>query len=679
MKTLLISLGTCGLLAAGSAFAATPTTAPASHYDPLAAFAPLHYQYPVNRYRAANGMPGPDYWQNRVDYTIHAKLDPATKTLSASEQFTYTNNSPDTLHFLWLQMDQNRYKKDARANFSADHGTPPAWHTKGYQVASVEVKTTHGWVNAHTITSDTRMRIDLPEALAPAGHKVDVRIVYKYVVPGMFGGRTDWYKTKNGNVFEIAQWFPRLAVFDDLRGWDTLPFLNNEFYLEYGNINYYITVPWNMLVAGSGKLMNPQEVLTKTEQARLAKARQSEKTVVIRGASEVNDPASRPKQSGTLTWHFQMHDTRDAAFGASKAYVWDAARIDLPNGKHALAQSVYPVESIGKDGWQDSTQGVKYTIEYFSRYTGFNYPWANAIAEAGVAGGMEYPGIVFDWYKAKGYGLFMLGVHEFGHSWFPMIVGSNERRDAWMDEGFNTFVDAMAHANWGKTHDGQFAPKKDGEYAPFTGDPARDIVKDVFDKPDAPPIETRADAIKEAFRHPVTYFKTAYGLTLLRDQILGPQRFDAAFKQYVAAWAFKHPSPSDFFRAMDSAAGEDLSWFWRGWFRHNWKLDLAVTNVTYFHGTQPGKYGRPVPRKSGPIKAAIVTVACLDKLPMPATLRVTYTDGSTQDVRVPVATWMQHTSFGVVVDGSKTVKSATIDPDGKLPDVNRANNTWTAQ
>ncbi len=682
MKKMLLSFGALALLAAGGVAAAqTPATrdAPVSRYQPLEAFAPFHYQYPVNRYRAANGTPGPDYWQNRVNYTIHAKLDPTSKTLSATETFTYTNHSPDTLHFLWLQMDQNRYRKDARANFSAARGTPPAFHTDGYRVASVEVRGADGFAKAHTITSDTRMRIDLPTPLKPAGGKVTVRIVYSYTVPGRFGGRNDWFPTENGNIFEIAQWFPRLCVYDDLRGWDTLPFLNNEFYLEYGDIDYYVTVPWNMLVVGSGQLMNPQDVLTKTERARLAKARNSEKTVVIRGASEVNDPASRPRQSGTLTWHFRMHNTRDVAFGASKAYVWDAARIDLPGGKHALAQSAYPVESIRKDGWQDSTQGVKYTIEYFSKFLGFNFPWPNAIAEAGVAGGMEYPGIVFDSYRARGYGLFMLGVHEFGHSWFPMIVGSNERRDAWMDEGFNTFVDALAHANWGKSHDGQFAPKQDGEYAPFTGDPARDIIKDVFDKPDAPPILTRADAIKEKFRHPITYFKAAYGLMLLRNQILGPERFDAAFRKYVHAWAFKHPSPSDFFRLMDSAAGEDLSWFWRGWFRHNWKLDLAVTGVKYFRGLKPGPRGRPVPSTTGTPKAAIVTVACLGKLPMPAMLEVTYTDGTHQRVRVPVATWIQHKSFGVVVAGSKQVKSATIDPDAKLPDVNRANNTWTAK
>jgi hypothetical protein len=269
---------------------------------------------------------------------------------------------------------------------------------------------------------------------------------------------------------------------------------------------------------------------------------------------------------------------------------------------------------------------------------------------------------VFDWWKAAGKNLFGLTVHEVGHDWFPMIVGSDERRNAFMDEGFNTFVDVMAQAAWGKTHHGQYAPKQDGEYAPLTGDPAKDIVTQVFAAPDAPPILTRADLIPEKFRHPVTYFKAAYGLTLLRDQILGPQRFDVAFRQYVHDWAFKHPSPSDFFRLMDSAAGEDLSWFWRGWFAHNWKLDLAVTGVKYFD--------------NDPAKGALVTVANRDKFAMPATLRVTYADGSTADVRVPVATWMQHSQFAVPVAGDKRIRSATVDPDGVLPDVNRTNNTF---
>src|SRR5690625_2507590 len=380
MKTLLLFLGAAGLTIAGSVVAAPAGTTPQSHYDPLKAFAPFHYQYPVNRYRSANGMPGPDYWQNRVDYTIHAKLDPASKTLSATETFTYTNNSPDRLHFLWLQMDQNHYRKDARGNFSAAHAMPPKWHTEGYRIASVQVEGANGFVKAHTISTDTRMRIDLPESLEAEGGKVKVRIVYSYVVPGKFGGRTDRYHTKHDDVHEIAQWFPVLAVYDALRVWDTLPYLNNEFYLEYGDVDYYVTVPWDMIVTGSGKLMNPEDVLTETQLERLQKAHHSEKTVMIRKASEVNDPSSRPRQSGTLTWHFHMDNTRDVAFGASKAFVWDAARIDLPNGKHPLAQSLYPVESIGDHGWEESTQGVKFAIEYFSKYTGFDYPWANAVA-----------------------------------------------------------------------------------------------------------------------------------------------------------------------------------------------------------------------------------------------------------------------------------------------------------
>ncbi len=646
--------------------AATPAAGKpvASKYDPQALFAPFHHQNPVNRYRSADGRPGPDYWQNRADYEIHATLDPQGKTLTGTETITYTNNSPQPLDYLWLQLDQNQYRTDARGNFSGDSAPKFEEHTDGDVITSVEVIGDHGTVSAAHLVSDTRMRVDLPQPVAANGGKVRVRIAWHYTIPGAFGGRTDWFRTRNGDIFEIAQWYPRMCVYDDLRGWDTAPYLNSEFYLEYGDFDYSITAPSNMLIVGSGELVNPENVLTKTELQRYEQARNSDKTVVIRSAAEVTDPASRPKQGGTLTWRFRMQNTRDVAFGASAAYVWDAARIDLPGGKHAMAQSAYPVESIGKDGWQNSTQHVKYTVEYFSKYTGFDYPWPNAIAEAGIAGGMEYPGIVFDWWKANGYSLFLLAVHEVGHSWFPMIVGSDERRHAWMDEGMNTFVDVIAHAAWGKVHDGEFAPKKDSEYASQTGDPAKDIIKQVFDDPEAPPILMRADAIREKYRHPITYFKAAYGLTLLREQILGPDRFDAAFKQYVRDWAFKHPSPSDFFRTMDSAAGEDLSWFWRGWFQHNWKLDLAVVGVKYVD--------------NDPARGALVTVANLDKFAMPATLRVTFDDGSTSDVHVPVATWMQHTQFDVAIAGARRIKRATIDPDAVLPDVDRTNDTFAA-
>jgi len=639
-----------------------PATATSSHFDALALFAPFAHQYPVNRYRAADGRPGPDYWQNRADYSIQATLDPGTKVLTGSEVITYTNNSPQALGYVWLQLDQNIYKAGSRGSF-AFPGTPDAnRQTDGDVITAVQVEAGGSMsVAKHTI-SDTRMRVDLPKPVAGNGGTVKLHIDWHYTMPES-GGRTNWYTTKDGDVFEIAQWYPRMAVYDDLRGWDTLPYVGSEFYLEYGDFDYAITVPANMIVAGSGELVNPADVLTPTEQQRLAQARASDATVVIRTPEDVANPASRPNQ-GTRTWRFRMHDTRDVAFGASAAYVWDAARINLPDGKHAMAQSVYPTKSIVDGGWQHSSQHIKYTVEFFSKYTGLVYPWPNAIAEAGNAGGMEYPGIVFDDWKSSGKNLFMLTVHEIGHDWYPMIVGSNERRAAWMDEGFNTFVDALAQADWGKAHNGEFAPKQDGEYAPLTGDPAKDIVTQVFDDPDAPTILAAPDVAPGKYRHPISYFKAAYGLTLLREVILGPERFDAAFTQYTRDWAFKHPSPSDFFRTMDSAAGEDLSWFWRGWFANNWKLDLAVTGVKY--------------ADNDPAKGAQVTVANLERMAMPSTLKVTFDDGSTTDVQVPVEAWMRNTELAVSVPGGKRIKSATIDPDGLLPDINRANNAFPA-
>ena len=659
MKTSLSFFCAAVLLLAAGASRAAPPPPPASHYDPLQTFAPFDYPQPVNSYRAGNGMPGPAYWQNRADYRIEASLDPQTKILDATVTITYTNHSPAALDMLWLQLDQNRYRADARGNFTSDR-SPPG-HTDGYDIAIVEVDTGNGrFTPVHYRVSDTRMRVDLPQPLKAGGGQLRLRIAYSYEVPGAFGGRTDWLQTKNGPIFEIAQWYPRMAVYDDMRGWDTQPFLNSEFYLEYGDFDYSITVPSDMIVVGSGELVNPGDVLTKTQQQRLEQARHSDTTVMIRSAAEVTDPASRPRQGGALTWHFRMKNSRDVAFGASKAYVWDAARINLPSGRTALAMSAYPVESIAENGWQRSTEYVKATVEHFSKQW-FEYPYPVAIAEAGIAGGMEYPGIVFDWWKAKGKGLYGVTSHEIGHTWFPMIVGSNERRDAWMDEGFNTFADVYADAAF---NHGEFAPKRDGEYAPKGGNPVEEI-QSVLDDPDAPAIMTIADAIKEKYRHPVTYFKAALGLVLLREQILGPERFDPAFRKYIRAWAYRHPSPSDFFRAMESAAGEDLSWFWRGWFQHNWKLDMAVEGVKYVD--------------DDPARGALVTVANLDKLVMPATLQVTWADGSTKRVRVPVETWQQHRSFDVVVPGGQRVTSATIDPDHAIPDGNRENDTWTAK
>lgn len=624
------------------------TAASAQDYRPRETFAPFDMVQPVNRYRSANGLPGPDYWQNRADYQLRVTLDPATRTIAGTATITYTNNSPDTLDVLWLQIDQNLYKPGSRGGLA--RGGAPAGHTDGMVMEAVNVAVAGGRAAAVTpLVSDTRAQLRLPTPLAPHGKAV-VTIRYHYTIPEAWGGRTSWGTSPGGDIYDIAQWYPRMAVYDDIRGWDTAPYLSQEFYLEYGDFNYWVTLPASMLMAGSGELMNPREVLTPTQIARLDKARGSDATVPIRTVAEITDPASRPARSGTLTWHYRMQNTRDVAFAASSAFAWDAARIRLPGGGTSLAMSYYPAESAGTARWGRSTEYVKDTVERFSARW-YPYPWPAAINVAGPTSGMEYPGIVFDAPEDAGKELFWVTAHEIGHNWFPMIVGFDERRHAWMDEGFNTFIDVYQSDEFNR---GEYAPKRDSEYAEGGGNPVDEILPVLAD-PDAPPILSRADTVVEKWRHPVTYFKSALGLVLLREQILGPERFDPAFRRFIAAWAYRHPQPADFFRAMESEAGEDLSYWWRGWYANNWQLDLAVTGIAR------AKDGTP-----------LIRVASRDRLVMPATLRVSYADGTTRDVRLPAETWIRQASTAVPVPAGQVVK-AELDPDHKLPDRDRSN------
>jgi hypothetical protein len=646
------------ILALAGLAAAAPASARPHAYDPAALFAPFDMGQPVNRYRSSNGLPGPDYWQNRADYEIHASLDEHGAghgpVLTGSEIVTYTNNSPDTLDALWVQLDQNLYRAGSRGAFAS--GRPQQGTTDGYVLDAVEIEQNGHFVAANHVVADTRMRVDLPEMLAGHGQTVRMRIAWHFTIPGEWGGRMAWGNAEAGPIYDLAQWYPRMAVYDDIRGWDTLPYLAQEFYLEYGDFDYYVTVPADMLVAGSGELVNEADVLTAEQRHRLERARHSDATVMIRSPSEIADPASRPRQGGTLTWHFRMHDTRDVAWSASRVFAWDAARINLPGGRTSLAMSLYPAESQGNDRWGRSTEYMKDAVENYSRRW-FPYPWPAAINIAGPATGMEYPGIVFDGIPDAGKVLFWISAHEIGHSWFPMIVGFDERRHAWMDEGFNTFIDVYESEDF---NHGEYAPKRDGEYAPGGGNPVDEILPILAD-PQAPPILSRADTVVERWRHPVTYFKSALGLVLLREEILGPERFDPAFRRFIAEWAYKHPQPADFFRAMESAGGEDLSWWWRGWYANNWQLDLAVDRIG--------------PAEGGGTE---IVVGSHDRLVMPATLRVAFADGSHHDYRLPVESWIRNASARVFVPAGQRVTRAEIDPDHRIPDRDRANNARTA-
>jgi hypothetical protein len=649
------------LLAAAETFAFAQGSSPAAAaYDPVKTFAPYTMPDPVNIYRSSNGAPGPNYWQNEADYDLHPVIDPASKQLSATETITYTNNSPDPLTSLWLHVEQNIYRKDSRAReaFGAaprgrrntqESGPRPS--SEGYVFESVEIESGKQHSKADYLISDTRMQIRLAEPLKPHGGQLKIHIKYHYQIPGVWGGRTSWGKSQQGEIYDMAQWYPRMCVYDDLRGWDTLPYLGSEFYLEYGHFDYYVTVPSSFIVAGSGELVNPKEVLTAQEVTRLEQARNSDATVMIRTPAEVNDPASRPKKDGNLTWHFHMDNTRDVAFSASPVFVWDAAKINLPEGKKSLAMSVYPPESVGDDAWTKSTEYVKNSVENFSKRW-YPYPYPAAISVAGFSTGMEYPGIVFDGIPDKGSFLFWVTAHEIGHDWFPMIVGSNERRNAFMDEGFNTFIDIFESDEYAG---GKYGPKRDSEYS-AGGEPPDTILK-VIDDPSAPPVLFPADGYPGRLGHPLSYFKGAYGNVLLREQILGPERFDWAFRKYIRDWAFKHPSPSDFFRAMQSEGGEDLGWFWRGWYENNWKFDLAVEKID----------------------GATMTIVNKNQLVLPADVEVKFKDGTSERFRLPWETWLSKGEYAWSSDDKKPIASVTIDPDHKLPDDDRSNSTKSAE
>ena len=638
-----------GLLATLLAFTGWCPPASAQPPDPREIFAPVLFPQPAGNTRSAAGIPAPGYWQNRADYRITARIDTSAKTLTATEAITYTNNSPDALDVLWLQLDQNTYRHDARSTFTPQFEKRGCCtFSEGDVLDAISVDADgRGYAPAHLVT-DTRLQLRLASPLASHGGKIVIHITYHYTVPGAWGGRTAVTHSQNGDIYEIAQWFPRMAVYDDIRGWDTAPYLGSEFYLEYGDIDYSVTVPWDYLVEGSGELQNPQQVLTAVQRDRLAQAARSDATVLIRTPQEVGDAASRPTHAGEQTWHFLMHNTRDVAFAASPAFVWDAARINLPNNAHALAMSVYPVEAVGPQKWNRSTEFVKAAIEHFSARW-FVYPWPVMVNLGGHGAGMEYPGIVFDDMKDAGRDLYWITTHEVGHSWFPMIVGSNERRDAWMDEGFNTFIDVYASDAF---NHGEFAPKRDSEYAEHGGNPVDEILPVLADKA-APIILAPADMIAEKYRHPISYFKPALGLVLLREQILGPERFDYAFRKYIAAWAYKHPTPGDFFRLMASEAGEDLSWWWRGWYMQNSTLDLAIAKAAYVDGDVQKGLGLELENRS--------------KLIMPAPLDIAFADGTHQRLTVPVEAWFQSNTAKFDVPTDKEVKSVVLDPDHRLP------------
>ncbi len=620
---------------------------PVMSYDAAAVFGADALAYPRTPERTADGRASPVYWQNRADYQLSARLDEVHGSLTGHAVIRYTNNSPNPLAYLWLQLEQNIYRADSIGSLSADNPRDtPLRITQGMQVTGVHLDTGHGLVALPHSVNDTEMRVDLPVPLAAHGGKLQLVVDYTFA----FGEAGLW--ARNGGSpakarYSVAQWYPRMAVYDDLRGWETLPFRGvGEFYLEYGDIRYDLDVPWDYLVGGSGELLNPAEVLTAVERQRLNQALADQKKVTIAPPAEMGTPARRPVQQGRLVWRFEIKNARDVVWGASPDYVWDAAGMQLPGGKRALAMAFYPPSS---NGWDSTAQNIKNILTYYS--TSFTpYPYGTATVIAGGTIGMEYPACVFLNEKWSGDGfLNALMMHEFAHSWFPIMVGSDERRYTWMDEGIVTFMVRRAAA--------AFHGHADTDLS-YNTDKMVSLMR-AFTRP----IMTKSDDLPADENRGLEYDKTAYALLLLREQVLGPKIFDRILNDYIRSWAYKHPTPYDFFRFFDNESGQDLSWFWQEWFFENWRLDQAVTGIAY--------------RDHDPSKGADISLQNEAGMAMPAEIRIETCDGKSQDLRLPVEIWSRGPKWSFHVDTGTAIKSATIDPDRILPDDNRDNNSLT--
>ena len=619
-------------------------------YDQHKVFNPIFYTTNGNEYRTAGGEPGVKYWQNKADYKIAVLLDTAIHKVTGTVTITYTNNSPDKLPFLWLQLDQNIYKEDSRAEATSTINGG-RWankaFTKGDEIKSVTIVQNGKAEKANYIINDTRLQLKLKDTLNAGGAKLTIKIEYAFTLPQYGTDRCGRLNTINGWVYEVAQWYPRMEVYDDILGWNTLPYQGaGEFYLEYGDIDYSITAPADLVVVGSGQLINPTEVYTANILGRLAKAKNSDTTVTIKYEKEISDTAFYPRKPN-LTWHFLCKNTRDVAWGASKAFIWDAARINLPSGKKAMAQSVYPIESKGNDAWGRSTEYVKNSIElYSSEWFEYSYPVATNVS--GVVNGMEYPGIVYCGHTAKTSELWGVTNHEFGHNWFPMIVGSNERKYAWMDEGFNTFINSVDTKVFNK-----------GEY--FEKQDMQGKAKNMFgDKMDA--IMNIPEVIQSGNLGNAAYDKPSVGLTILREYVLGKERFDYAFRTYVKRWTFKHPTPWDFFHTMENVSGEDLSWFFREWFFTNWKLDQGIKTVKYIDDDEA--------------KGALITIENLEEMAMPVVLSIKQVNGTKDTIQLPAEIWQRGNTWTFRYKSTSKIASVTIDPNHDFPDVNTNNNIW---
>ena len=687
-----------------------------------------------NVYRTASGAPGHAYWQNTADYNMDLRLDDENQRVYGVEEITYTNASPDDLEYLWVQLDQNMRNPESETYkiqqgklddgvglyeyFNMFHTFPGGFNIDYVQDAGGKeytVKVNH-----------TMMRIDLDQPLkAGASIKINIKWWYNINDRMEIGGRSgyEYFKEDDNYLYTIAQFFPRMAVYSDVTGWQNKQFLGRgEFTLPFGDYDVKITVPSDMVVGATGEIQNTKEVLLPHEIERLEKAKTSDKPVVIVTQEEaIQNEESRA--TDTKTWHFKAENVRDYGWCASRKFIWDAQGVQFGD-RTVMAMSLYPKE--GNPMWEMySTKAIVLTLETYSKFT-FDYPYPVAYSINGKSIGMEYPMICFNGGRTDAEGKFsdavkyrtiLVIIHEVGHNYFPMIINSDERQWTWMDEGLNTFLQYQTEREW---------TDETGKAFPSRRGPANLIVPYMGgDKRYISPIMSNSESIYQFGNN--AYGKPCTALNILRETVMGPELFDYSFKIYANRWMFKHPSPADFFRTMEDASAMDLDWFWRGWFYTTDHCDVGITDVKEYRvdfnapkeGTSKKKASKMVKKQAkqgtfDPILQSIVNaenpaeaytyvkdhiadtrkdklneeayfyqvdLEMIGGLVMPVIFKLEYTDGTTEEIRLPAEIWkmqneqLQETVSKILIT-NKEVASIVLDPNLETADTDTSNNVW---
>lgn len=621
-----------------------------------------------SRTRTAAGAPGPDYWQQKVDYAIRVRLDEATGRIEGAEDIVYHNNSPEALSYLWLQLDDNWLAPDsldARTATVADLGGVQPWNLAGWLArsrfdgsVSVEAVSAGGKPLIHFVQG-TMMRVDLPAPLAP-GKELKFRVAWSLTLnpAGLADSRAGVEQFEDGSaIFEAAHWYPRLCVFDDVVGWQHKQFLGNgEFALEFGDFEVEITVPDDHVVAATGLIQNPEAVLSAEQAARWAAAmtpgNEGPAYIVTpeEAAANLNTPAT-----GERTWKFRASNVRDFAWASSRRFIWDCWGIQIRDGGPVIAaQSFWPPE--GEPIWSEhSTRAVAHALKVYSRFT-FDYPYPSAASVNGPVYGMEYPMICFNAPrpspygdgKADEYALVGVVIHEVGHNFFPMILNSDERQWTWMDEGLNTFIESIAEEEW------------EGGFPTYVGEGGQIAMN--LAAPDAQPLMTSSDSTVNFGWN--GYAKPAAGLHLLRNVVMGPELFDSAFRVYAQRWMFKRPQPADFFRSLEDASATDLSWFWRGWFYETPHVNLRLDAVTEIPAEVLDASGAPL--GSFGYVASVVNEG---GLVVPLVFRLEFTEDEWEERIVPVEVWRRNPlRVEVVLITGRPLALLSLDPEQRTYD-----------